>query len=280
VSIPARILRADIYFSTHSYFLEHTTTDFAIISSVLRLSIKYFVEHLRRYCIDHLARDCPTSLAEWDRQSDDMTDDSCPYRMYTHPILILDLALELNLHAFLPSAFYNLARSSPSKILAGTRRPSPIFSADGEPKGQGQIVRLSEKHFLQILVGREYAQRYIHTFLEAVLCDGPSPHCLNSGKPSAADCSESFYFIHLNVLRSICGIAVGREADPLHTLLQAAYMLERTDFTDGVSTCGLPLCTACKTDFRDAVFKARLEVWDLIPEWFGIREPRFAEDMD
>jgi hypothetical protein len=56
-------------------------------------------------------------------------------------------------------------------------------------------------------------------------------------------------------------------------------MLERTDFSDGVKTCGLRMCSVCKTEFTDAVKKARLEVWKLIPEWFGLREPRSIEDM-
>lgn len=199
-----------------------------------------------------------------------MTNSMRHCKKYPHPILILDLALELNLYAFLPSAFYNLSRYNPSKVLAGARGPPLTFSTDDEP--QGQLVRLSEKHLFQTFAGRESAQRYIHTFLETELLNRPSSYCLNGGRMSAA-CTESFYFIHLNVLRSVGGIADGREADPLHTLLQAAEMLERTDFSDGVKTCGLNLCAMCKADFKESVLKARLEVWELIPEWFGLREP-------
>jgi hypothetical protein len=55
-------------------------------------------------------------------------------------------------------------------------------------------------------------------------------------------CRESFYFIVLNVLRSVGGIACGRDADPLFTLLQAVEMCERTDFSDGTRMCGLRMC--------------------------------------
>lgn len=263
------------------YFQKHTATDFAAISAVLRLSTKYFIEHLRERCIARLAIDWPTSLPDWDRRELDGTDSEGRYNpreIFPHPILMLKLAHELSLDTFLPSAFYDLSRYGPSKILAGTRGPPPIFYTEGEP--EGQIARLSDDHLCTAFLGREAAQLYMHTFLESALRDRPSTSCANMGKLSAVHCVESFYFIHLNVLRSVGGIACGRDADPLHTLLQAAEMLERTDFSDGVKTCGLRMCSVCKTEFMDAVKKARLDVWQLIPEWFGLREPRSVEDVN
>ncbi|KAJ7354523.1 hypothetical protein DFH08DRAFT_855143 [Mycena albidolilacea] len=50
----------------------------------------------------------------------------------------------------------------------------------------------------------------------------------------------------LNVLRSVGGIACGRDADPLFTLLQAVEMLERMDFSDGTRVCGLRMCAVRK----------------------------------
>jgi hypothetical protein len=97
-------------------------------------------------------------------------------------------------------------------------------------------------------------------------------------------CAESFYYILLNVLRSVGGIACGRDADPLFTLVQALEMLSRTDFTtadmgtgdtnseggSGQKKCGLKLCAMCKLDFAKAVVRAREEVWALLPAWFGL----------
>ncbi|OAX37638.1 hypothetical protein K503DRAFT_771291 [Rhizopogon vinicolor AM-OR11-026] len=264
------------------YFVNDVAVDFAVVSSVLRLSTKYFIEHLRKRCIARLARDWPTSLAEWDRREDDLTHTLGyygPLKILPHPILIIQLALELNLDAFLPSAFYDLSRYSPSKVFAGTRGPPPIFSTEGDPRGQR--VRLSDKYLCQTFVGRECAQMYIHTFLEVELrARHPSAYCLNAGRSNAVHCSESFYFIHLNTLRSVGGIAAGRDADPLYTLLQALQMLERTDFSDGVSECGLKLCPTCKADFTEVVKKARLGVWELIPEWFGLGRQISVEDID
>jgi len=93
-------------------------------------------------------------------------------------------------------------------------------------------------------------------------------------------CAESFYFLHLNILRSISGIVSERDADPLHTLLLAVEMLDRTDFSDGKRTCGLSLCARCKAEFTEDARKARREVWKLIPEWFGLRGATSMEDTD
>ena len=84
-------------------------------------------------------------------------------------------------------------------------------------------------------------------------------------------CRESFYFIILNILRSVGGIANGRDADPLFTLIQATETLFRTDFSEGQRLCGLRLCQPCKADFAISTAKAREEVWNLIPRWFEMQ---------
>jgi hypothetical protein len=66
-------------------------------------------------------------------------------------------------------------------------------------------------------------------------------------------CIESFYFILLNVLRSVGGIACGRDGDPLFTLVQAVDMQSRTDFSDGVRQHGLKMCERCKGDFAETI---------------------------
>jgi hypothetical protein len=74
----------------------------------------------------------------------------------------------------------------------------------------------------------------------------------------------------LNMLRSVGGIACGRDADALFTLRQAGGMLTRTDFSDGQGECGLGICEGCKAEFAEAVDDARKEVWELMPGWFGL----------
>lgn len=194
--------------------------------------------------------------------------ESCP-----HPILVIYLALELDLHAILPAAFYDLSRYGPSKIMAGVNAlPATPYCPDSEPVTPRQpAIRLSHQHLCNTLTGREQAQRYLAIFIDRELKDRPiAAGCQTKDTATARYCSESFYFIQLNLLRSVGGVACGRDGDPLFTLLQAMDMLSRTDFSDGEKQCGLKLCDPCKSDFATSVEKAREEVWLLIPEWFNI----------
>ena len=295
----------------YRYFPKPHARDFSALSSVLRLSAKYFIEHLRTQCLARLAHDWPTTLADWDRREAEATDASgryAPRDAYAHPVLAINLALELGVPEVLPSAFYDLSRYGPSRILAGARALPPVFAApdpcasrspdDGcsttrKPPLQGDgkppLIHLSHNSLIRTLRGRELAQLYISSFLARALEHHPSAACLYSARAGSsgagagmlpgstaasrsAHCTESFYFIHLNVLRSVGGIACGRDADPLFTLVQAAEMVERKDFSDGVRTCGLKMCGVCKREWKGEVGRAREEVWGLIPVWFGLQE--------
>ncbi|KAJ7763941.1 hypothetical protein B0H14DRAFT_3594045 [Mycena olivaceomarginata] len=92
---------------------------------------------------------------------------------------------------------------------------------------------------------REAVQAYLAVFISTHLhARAPAPLCayLEDEPPAWHACRKSFYFIMRNVLRSVGGIACGRDADPLFTLLQAVEMRERTDFSDGTRMCGLRMC--------------------------------------
>ncbi|EIW78055.1 hypothetical protein CONPUDRAFT_168007 [Coniophora puteana RWD-64-598 SS2] len=109
-----------------------------------------------------------------------------------------------------------------------------------------------------------------HTHAQAQNAGGQWDSTPRERGQAGGPCFDSFYFVQLNVLRAVGGIACGRDADPLYALKQAGDMLERTDFSDGVRQCALRMCAVCKSEFREAVKGAREEVWTRIPEWFGI----------
>ena len=185
----------------------------------------------------------------------------------------------MNISSILPAALYDLSRYGPSKIMLGTYSPPTAFELllsqiCGSPLPIDKPTRLSRDMLCQILRGREASQRFIATFIARDL-NGRSPavECLNGNDDIDAlnhPCRESFSFIMLNILRSVGGIANGRDADPLFTLIQATEMLFRTDFSDGQRQCGLRLCQPCKADFAMSAAKAREEVWSLMPKWFGL----------
>ena len=187
----------------------------------------------------------------------------------------------MNLPSILPAALYDLSRYGPSKIMLGTHSPPTAFELllsqiCGSPLPIDKPVRLSRDMLCRVLRGREASQRVIATFIARDLDHRPpAADCLNSNDDMDSahhPCRESFYFIMLNILRSVGGIANGRDADPLFTLIQATEMLFRTDFSDGQRQCGLRLCQPCKADFAISAAKAREEVWSLMPRWFGLVE--------
>jgi hypothetical protein len=196
-----------------------------------------------------------------------------------HPILVIELALDMDLPSILPAALYDLSRYGPSKIMTGTVSPQTAYERLLHQLHNTPLlerpVRLSRDLLCRTLRGREATQRYMAGFIARELhCRAPAEECLHrldKDSPSRP-CHESFYFIMLNILRSVGGIACGRDADPLYTLTQASEMLTRTDFSDGQRQCGLKLCQACKADFAEAAAKAREEVWSLLPQWFGFVE--------
>jgi len=156
--------------------------------------------------------------------------------------------------------------------MSGTSAQPPVPYCAYAPKiAKPSVVRLSHDQLCKTLIGRESAQHFVAAFIDTELKDRHvARDCFNKDKITIRYCVESFYFILLNILRSVGGIACGRDGDPLFTLVQAIEMLSRTDFSDGERQCGLKMCDRCKADFADAVERARGEVWVRIPEWFGL----------
>lgn len=263
------------------YFKIPSANDFMAIAGVLRLSCKYFVEHLRERCMLRLHHDWPSTLAAWDQREQEATDvvgRYTPRESYPHPALVIQLALDLKIPSLLPAAFYDLSRYGPSKILTGIT-PPPLVLDQYIPKqlefSHVRAINLTRAQFYQTLRGREYVQHYMANFIATSLRSRrPSAECMHRSDPvdPSRPCHESFYFIMLNVLRSIGGIACGRDADTLFTLIQAMEMLSRTDFSDGQKKCGLRMCLPCKLDFAACAAKAREEVWVSLPAWFGLTE--------
>ncbi|KAG5637601.1 hypothetical protein H0H81_003993 [Sphagnurus paluster] len=263
------------------YFKTPRAIDFMVIAGVLRLSTKYLVEHLRQRCISRLSLDWPSTLVGWDlreQQATDLHGRYMPRESCTHPILVIQLAIDLDLPFLLPAAFYDLSRYGPSKIMAGAIYPRSAldrYLASQSPSTattEPRTILLPRDQLQQTLRGRELVQRFMANFIATSLQSrAPSPGCLYQFEVDPSlPCRESFYFIMLNVLRSVGGIACGRDADTLFTLTQAMEMLSRTDFSDGRRQCGLNMCHPCKLDFATCAMKAREEVWVALPEWFGL----------
>ncbi|KAJ8079489.1 hypothetical protein PM082_011076 [Marasmius tenuissimus] len=280
----------DVYFLLKSlydglHFMKRRRgSQFPSLLSTLRLSTKYIIPVLRQRCLDQLSSDWPSTLSGWDKREAEATDERGVYlpREYsTHPIMAIELARELGLVDLLPSALYDLSRYGPSKILVGAPGPTRLFKKDKKTSDTPKAVTLTQDLFVRTLRGREQSQKFVHSFIMTQIGNrSPSSDCFYRGEARGDSrvCRESFYFITLNVLRAVGGIACGRDADPLFTLGQAVDMLSRMDFVDGGGSgsgrkrCGLRMCGACKADFTEDCGKARRDVWMLLPKWFGLED--------
>ncbi|KAL0572277.1 hypothetical protein V5O48_009679 [Marasmius crinis-equi] len=266
-----------------NFMKKRRSSQFPSLLSTLRLSTKYIAPVLRQRCLDQLSADWPTTLKDWDTRETEATDDRGVYlpRNYSaHPVMAIELAREMGLMNLLPSAFYDLSRYGPSKILVGAPGLPRVMKKDKRLPETPKPVTLTQDLFVRTLRGREQAQQYMHSFIMTQIGNRtPSLDCFYRGEGGSDSraCRESFYFITLNVLRAVGGIACGRDADPLFTLGQAVDMLSRMDFVDGggsgsAKRCGLKLCAACKADFTEDCGKARKDVWMSLPKWFGLED--------
>ncbi|KZV65669.1 hypothetical protein PENSPDRAFT_689656 [Peniophora sp. CONT] len=259
--------------------------DFDAVSAVLRLSSKYFVAAHRAQCLARLSHDYPPTLAEWDRRERFATDNAgryLPRDQIASPVLVINLARELDLGSLLPAAFYDLSRYGPSKTANGT--PAPPALALGVCTSATNVTStapvripdstdrtyLSPTDLVALLAGREAGQAWLTHFLDLYVgARLPSLACAHR-QDNSRSCRDSFSFLLLNTRRAVGGIAVGRDADPLYTLDKMKDLLHRADFSDGARSYGLPMCCFCKSDFLYAVDRAREEVWKTVPQWFGL----------
>ncbi|KAL1709738.1 hypothetical protein EV121DRAFT_276279 [Schizophyllum commune] len=267
------------------YFPSPRALQFPALASTLRLSGKYFSTTLQGICAQRLALDWPNTLEGWDRREAEATLPSesgpryCPRDFAPHPVSVIFTALELDLPELLPSAMYDLSRYGPSRVLAGAIVPHGPYSDEPAHRAMGhgphEVQSLPRELLVRVLRGRENGQRYISTFITRELQDrAPSQRCFYMALQHAAPspCQESFYFITLNILRSVGGIASGRDGDPLFTLLHAKEMMDRTDFEDGQGDGpkALRICGECRRELGKSIEDAREEVWSSLPQWYGL----------
>lgn len=226
-------------------------------------------DHLRDRCVERLEMDWPGDVYTWDLREQEATDIEgryLPRAIYPHPITVIELALDLHVPTILTAAFYDLARHAPSRIAAGipTTRPRSGSISSKKTADESCTHRLPIDILCRVFRGRERAQQYLAKFiLQQVQHRKPSPECsFKHDKIPSRACQESFYYINLQMLRGVGGVDVGRDADPLYSLVQAMQFLSRPEIS---------LCTSCKQEFGDACANARHELWTMLPEWFEIK---------
>ena len=176
------------------------------------------------------------------------------------------MAREIDSPAFLPSAMYDLSRSTPSEAAIGI--PS---------SNNSNVTRLDHADLLRVLRSREHASRYFSTFIVNEL-EGrePSPWCLRRKEVKPVDsraCQIAFEAITFELLRDVNGIVSNRTSDPIYAMADAELMQTKEGQPGEENTSPMRTCETCRTEFGAAVDAAKEEFWRKLPSWFGVEVP-------
>ncbi|KAF8070000.1 hypothetical protein FPV67DRAFT_1560971 [Lyophyllum atratum] len=252
--------------------LKYDVDDFGMVSAILQLATTYEVKHLRMDLLRGLSHAWPNNLAQWElreaKSTCSMTGVYEPRKSIPHPILVINLAQAASAPELLPTAFYDLSRSSPSDCAAGY--VCPLTS---------KTHHLSDADLLSLLRGKEHGSRFLSTFIVNEL-EGrePSPACVHRMELDGARrriCQSAFEAITFEILRDINGTVCLRSSDPLLAIMDAELMQTREDPL-GRTNPIMRACEFCRSEFGAAVDGAREEFWQRLPIWFGVDPPVWA----
>ncbi|KAJ6470860.1 hypothetical protein C8R45DRAFT_1165462 [Mycena sanguinolenta] len=141
-----------------SFFVPPFTPPLDMLAGILRLSIKYDVDYLRRRCLGHLSDMYPTTLKAWDRlgYSRDIINLRAPPDVY--PVFhILDFLKEFEAPWLVPAIMY-LGCSNPiQRILDGVALGGP---AELTPEKRALLIAYPEQALSVESVLRFLKQRF------------------------------------------------------------------------------------------------------------------------
>ncbi|ESK97300.1 hypothetical protein Moror_17731 [Moniliophthora roreri MCA 2997] len=247
--------------------LKYDRDSFDIVASLLRLSTRFQVVHLRKELLRGLSAMWPNSLSNWDIREVNATNDFGIYEpraSIPHPITVINLARRVDAPEILPSAFYDLSRCSSARVAQGH-----MCTLTQE------LHQLSQDDLLSLLKGREHASRFLSTFLvHYVEGMAPSAACIYRRQTDITRrraCQSAFEGITFALLRDSNDVLGQRSSDPLFILMDAELMLTRYD-----GERNLRPCEFCREEFGALLDSAREEFWRQIPQFFGLDLPTWV----
>ncbi|KAF9463025.1 hypothetical protein BDZ94DRAFT_1309134 [Collybia nuda] len=222
--------------------------DFLNLVSILRLSTKYFIAHLRIQAIRFLAETWSYTLHGHDamvaRALTSPVANNTTYP-YVHPLHILNLAREVNIQIVVPSALYflslypliDLLRADHPKLQSNhPSTPSSVLdSADIKD------YTLMFQHRMNITL--DFVRRFFDK--RPALCKCPTTTiCIRGFSKLSSRLSRSW------VLRT----------GPLHFMVQAIQVLREEPI----------VCQQCRVDFERDVNTLREAIWKDLPTVVGL----------
>lgn len=89
-------------------FRRHRRDAIAQVKGVLKLSLKYQIDHLYKRIVDHLSQDWPTTLERWNENQRQLQVEAIDTSHAVDPAEVVALARECDIPEVLPAALYAL----------------------------------------------------------------------------------------------------------------------------------------------------------------------------
>ncbi|KAF8512916.1 hypothetical protein JB92DRAFT_2926149 [Gautieria morchelliformis] len=222
--------------------------DFEAVSGVLRLSHKYMVDSLRAKAIAHLQKAWPVTLKGWDTREEIARWYNGEWNngggRYPHPTRVIDLARAVNAHSLLPSAFYDISRSTFSVIFESS--PS-----------------LSQADTQKLALGKEASHAAVTnliTNLGSGRCTSKASIAAGKSCHSPVSCRKDFSeLVELATQHYLFDRERG-STDPLY-VAEELGQLKSPEFSE---------CKACAYVLEQWSSRERERIWKSIPTWFRL----------
>ncbi|CAL1715630.1 unnamed protein product [Somion occarium] len=228
-------------------FGNNDRSDFRVVSGILRLSAKYIIDSLRAKALAHLSEAWPSTLKAWDLREDlarvyELETGTPRGFRYPSPIVVINLAREIDALSLLPSAFYDLSRYSYTQIFE-PREESPLCDDLSTPHDSRCHLSLLDIQKLGMASGGRNRTNAICTTASA---------CRSDFLELAQLATQHYIF--------------DREkgcADPLY-VAEELGQLKSAETTDGED------CVACARSLEAWAVRERERLWKTIPTWFRL----------
>lgn len=226
-------------------FQHRNQEDFFYLASILRLSTKYFISHLRTQSIRYLSKTWSYSLRGHDDMVDmalnspRIADNSYPY---VHPMHVLNLARETNVLVVIPSALYFLSLYPLTDLLLADH---PKLTVDHPSKPSSTLSPLDIKYYTLMF------QHRLDIILDFVrrFCGERSATAGCTNLDGSA-CTKCFLRLSFRLSRSWMP-----RTGPLHYMVQAANQITEDQV----------ICDTCRRTFCQDVSTLREEIWKGLP---------------
>ena len=230
-------------------------TSFPRLASLLQLSHKYDIPHLKAHTLNHLLAAYPLTLSGWDsREAYAFSPSARHDRLSTlrtqrpHPLVIVGLALRVGAPHLLVPAYLDLARFPVSEIISGytlipstsptlnacsDRNYSSSFPHQSSPPNA--MIHLPTVQTTAVLRGKETLQRFIADFIKASVenrVQSPMCHYIHLQVPENPlggpqhPCAAAFARVCHELLVMTAGVSGGVDSDPLFVLQCSVEILK------------------------------------------------------